>query len=125
MRKAKSCSIFPADTENEILVTSMARWEEHLRMLVVSERECLALTEEVEHLNEKQEMLTTLMEGKMSMQFVAPEKYQVNIFEELKELEEQKTKEALELVQRKHKLVKWEGERERATMLCRLESSGQ
>ena len=45
------------------------------------------------------------------------------IFEDLKELEEQKTKEALELVKRKHKLVTWEGERERARMLQRLESS--
>ena len=42
----------------------------------------------------------------------------------MKELEEQKTKEALELVQRKHRLVKWDGERERARMLQRLESSG-
>ena len=46
-------------------------------------------------------MLGTLMEGKMSMQKVAPEQYQENIFEELKELEEQKTKEALELLGRK------------------------
>ena len=45
----------------------------------------------------------------MSMQKVAPEKYQEQIFDGLTELEEQKTKEALELVQRKHKLVKWEG----------------
>ena len=55
------------------------------------------------------------------MQKVAPEKYEEKIFEELKE---QKTNEALELVQRKHKLMKWEGERESARMLQRLESSG-
>ena len=90
---------------NEIVVASMARWEERLRIVVVLERECLALREEVEHLNEKQEVLATLMEGKMNMQRVAPEKYQEKIFEELKDLEEQKTREALELVQRKHKLV--------------------
>ena len=42
----------------------------------------------------------------MNVQKVAPEKYQEKIFEELKELEEQKTREALELVHRKHKLVK-------------------
>ena len=41
------------------------------------------------------------------------------IFEEL---EEQRTKEALELVQKKHKLVKWEGERERARTPQRLEA---
>ena len=83
-------------------------------MLVVLERECLALREEVEHLNEKQEVLTILMEGTMNMQKVAPEKNPEKIFEELKELEEQKTREALEFVQRKHNLVTWEGERERA-----------
>ena len=44
----------------------------------------------------------------------------------MKELEEQKTRETLELLQRKQKLVKWEGERERerARMLQRLKSSG-
>ena len=42
----------------------------------------------------------------------------------MKELEEQKTEEALELVKREHKLVKWEGERERARMLQTLELSG-
>ena len=46
------------------------------------------------------------MEGKMSLQKVAPEKYQEKIFEELKEMDKQKTREALELAQRKHNLVK-------------------
>ena len=85
----------------------------------------MALREEVEHLNEKQEVLTVLMEGKMSMQKVAPEKYQEKFFEDLKELEEQQTREALELVQRKHKLVTSEGERERAGMLQGMELSGR
>ena len=80
-------------------------------MLVVLERECQALREEVEHLKEKQEVLTILMEGKMNMHKVALEKYQEKIFEVLKELEEQKTRAALERVQRKHKLFKWECEK--------------
>ena len=42
-------------------------------MLIVLERECLELKEEIDHLSEKQELLATLMEGKMSMQKVAPE----------------------------------------------------
>ena len=75
-------------------------------MLSVLERECLELRVEVEHVNEKQEVFAILMEGKMNMQKVAPEKYQEKIFEELKELEEQKTRKALEHVQRKLKLVK-------------------
>ena len=51
------------------------------------------------------------MESKINMQQTAPEDFQRQIFQELKEQEEQKTKVALELVQRKHKLMKWDGER--------------
>ena len=50
-------------------------------------------------------MLGTLMEGKMSMQKVAPEDFQRQIFQECKELEEEKTTEALELV--KHVSTSW------------------
>ena len=57
------------------------------------------------------------MEGKVSMQKVAPEDFQSQIFQERKELEEQKTKEALEQVKRKHILVRWKCERERARMI--------
>ena len=51
-----------------------------------------------DHLSEKQDLLANLMEGKISLQNVAPEKFQEKIFQELKGLEEQKTKEALELL---------------------------
>ena len=60
----------------------------------------------------------------MRLQKAAPEKNQEKIFQELKELEGQKTKEALELVKRKHKLVKWEGERDRGRMIQGMELSG-
>ena len=46
------------------------------------------LREEIEHFTVKQEVLASLTEGKMSLQKVAPNKLQ-----ELKGLEEQKTKE--------------------------------
>ena len=86
--------------------------------------ECLALREEVEQIKEKQEELIILMEGTMNMQKVALGMCQEKIFEELlQELEEQKIREALELVQRTHRLVKWEGVWARARMLQRLESS--
>ena len=90
-------------------------------MLSVLERECLELREEVEHLNEKQEVLVTLMEGKMSVQKVALEKYQVKIrgVEGAGGAEDKRS-----IVQRKHKLVKWEGERKRARMLQGMELSG-
>ena len=74
----------------------MARWEEQLKGLVVLERLCLTLKEEVEHPSERQEVLAALVESKINMQ-TAPEKYREKIFEELKELEEQtgaRTKEA-------------------------------
>ena len=91
-KSKKLFQIFSRQGANEIPVASMARWEEHLVMLVVLERECLALSQKGEHLNEKQEVLAILMEGKLSMQKVAPEKYKEKMFEELKELEEKKTR---------------------------------
>ena len=108
---------------NEVLIASMARWVEHLRGLVVLERHCLALREEVKHFNERQEVFAFLMEGKMNMQKVAPEDVQRQIFQEKKQLEEEKTKEALEIVQKKHKWMKWEAEKKRARTLQKLESS--
>ena len=52
------------------------------------------------------------------MQKETPKQY-LKVFEEFKALEEQRAKEALELVQKKHLLIKWEGERERARMMQR------
>ena len=63
------------------------------------------------------------MESKIKMQKTASEDFQMQIFQELTGLEEQRAKEPLELVQRKHKLITWEGERERARTMQRLEAS--
>ena len=49
-------------------------------MLTVLERECLELREEIDHVSEKQELLVTLMVGKMRMQKVSPEDFQRQIF---------------------------------------------
>ena len=46
--------IFSRQGAKEILVASVARWEEHLRMLIVPERRCLDLSDAVEQLSEKQ-----------------------------------------------------------------------
>ena len=97
--------------ENEVLIASKARWDEQLKGLIELERRCLTLREEVEHLSERQEVLADLMVSKKDRQKVAPEDFQRQIFQKFKELEEQKTKEVLELKQRKHKLFKWVGER--------------
>ena len=67
-------------------------------MLMILQRQCLDLSEAIEQLSEKHELLATLMEGKMSLQKVATEEFQRQIFQELQELEEQKTKEALVLL---------------------------
>ena len=50
-RNEKKCFRFSAK-ENEVLVASEARWEKQLKGLVVLERRCLTLKEEVEHLSE-------------------------------------------------------------------------
>ena len=106
-RSEKSKKLFQIFRQGtNVLIASMARWEEHSRGLVVLERHCLALREEVVHLSEKQEVLATLMEGKMSLQKVAPEKFQERVFQEFKK--SWRTKEAVELLGRKHKLGKLE-----------------
>ena len=87
------------------------------------ERRCLTLREDVEHLSESQEVLTDLMVRKKDTQRIAPKDCQIKIFVEFEELEVQRAKEALTLVQKKHKLIKWECERERARTMQRLEAS--
>ena len=57
------------------------------------------------------------------MQKEAPQKCQEKVFEEFKELEEHRAKEALALFQKKHMLIKWGGEKERPRMLQRLGGS--
>ena len=94
--------------ENEVLIARKARWDEQLQGLVELERRCLTLREEVDHLNERQEVMADLMVSKKDMQKTAPEKEK--IFEESKERAEQRTTEALALVQKKHKLIKCEAE---------------
>ena len=75
-----------------------------MKGLVMLERHCLTLRGSGT-LSKRQDVLTDLMERKMNMQKTAPEKDQEKIPEEPKELEWQRTKEALELVQRKLKLM--------------------
>ena len=69
---------------------------------------------EVELPSERQEVPAGMVVSKRDMQKEAPIKYQEKAFEEFKELEEQRAKEAVELVQKKHMLIKWDGERETA-----------
>ena len=63
------------------------------------------------------------MEDKIILQSRATEKYYETIFEDLRELEEKKSKEALLLVQKEHILIRCRSERDRARMLQRLGGS--
>ena len=80
-------------------------------MLKVLERKCLDLSEAIEQLSEKQELLATLMESKKSLQKVAPEKVSGEDFPGVEGVEEQKSKETLELLGRKS----WEDWRGKGT----------
>ena len=62
----------------------------------------------------RMEVLAGMVVSKRDMQKEAPKKYQEKVFLEFKDLEEQRAKEALELAQKKHMLIRWEGEGERA-----------
>ena len=64
----------------------------------------------MEYLCERREVLEDLAVSKKDMQRTAPEDCQRKMHEELKE---QRAKEALVLVQKRHKLIKCEGERKR------------
>ena len=68
----------------------------------------------MEYQCERQEVLKDLVVSKKDMQRTVQEDVQTKIFEELKDEKEHRAKEALVLVQKKYKLIKWEGERERA-----------
>ena len=59
--------------------------------------------------SERQKVLVGIVVSKRDIQKKAPKKYQEKIFEEFKELEEQRAKEALELVQEKRNICSQSG----------------
>ena len=71
--------------------------------MVEMERRCRDTVQEVKSVSERQEILKGMAEDKMRLQRRATEKYD-QIFEEMKELEEKKSEEALLLVQKKYDL---------------------
>ena len=72
-------------------------------------------------LSERQEIFESTMEEKIKLQSRANERYHDQISEEIKELEEEKSEEALRMVQKKHDLWKYQNERDEAR---RLQISG-
>ena len=89
--------------------------------LVGLEGRCQSFKADVEDLCERQEVSQDLVVSKKDTQRTAPGDCQSKIYEELKELEEQRAKEASALVQKQHKLIEWDGERERGRSIRRLE----
>ena len=90
---------------------SLARWNTQLKSLAELERRCQGITQEVKLLSERQEVLKGMVEDKIRLQSRATEKYFEQIFEEMKELEEKKSTEALFLVQKKHILMRYQSEK--------------
>ena len=82
-------------------IVSLTRWDTQLKGVTKLERRYQDLIQEVKLLSERQDVLTGLVDDKIRLQSKAIEKYYETIFEELRELEETKPKEALLLVQKK------------------------
>ena len=87
--------------EEEVCIASFARWNTQLKSPAELERRCQGMTQEVKLLSERQEVLKGMVEDKIRLQSRATEKYCEQIFEELKESEEKKSKESLSLVPKK------------------------
>ena len=64
-----------------------------------------------------------MVEDKIRLQSRATEKYYEQFFEEMNELEEKKSTEALLLLQKKHILMRCQNEKEKARRLQRIGSS--
>ena len=88
--------------EEEVCIASLARWNAQLKGLVELERRCRDTMQEVNVLNERQEILKNTVGDKIRLQSRATEKYYDQMFDEIKELEEKKSQEALLLVQKKY-----------------------
>ena len=106
--------------ENEVYIASAVRWDTQLKGLVELERRCQEMMQEVKLLSDRQEVLSGVVVSKRDLRKEAAKTYQEKAFEEFKELEEQRAKEALELVQKKHMLVKWEGEKGKSGNVAKI-----
>ena len=69
---------------SDFLVATVARWDEHERLLVIQEKKCQDLCQAVEQMSERQELLVAMMERKKIMQREAPEEFQKQILQEIK-----------------------------------------
>ena len=70
---------------NELYISSLARWDTHLKGLAELEWRCQDLMQEVKLLSERQEVLVGMVVIEKDMQKEAPKKYQEKMFKEFKE----------------------------------------
>ena len=66
---------------SQFMVASVARWDEHARMLMIHEQKCKEPSQTVEHMSEGQEMCVTMMERKKILQRETPEEFHKQIFQ--------------------------------------------
>ena len=104
-------------------MASRARWNAQLEDPAELEKKCQNVMQEVKLLSERQEILKGMVEDKIRLQSRAMVKNYEQIFEEMKELEEKKSKAALLHLQKKHILWRCRNERDEARRLQRFGSS--
>ena len=104
----------------ELYIASLARWDTQLKDLAELERQCQDMIQEVVLGSEGQEVLKGMVEDKIRLQSKATEKNDETTFEELRELEVKKSKEALLFVETNHILIRCQSERDKARKLQRL-----
>ena len=99
---------------SDFWTASVERWDEHERMLIIHEQKCQELCQAIEQQSERQELLVIVMERKKALRKEALEEFHKQIFQEIKDLEEQLSKEELDLLGKKHSLGRMKKEREHA-----------
>ena len=110
--------------EEEVCIASLARWDTQLKGPAELERRCQGMMQEVKPSSERKEVLKGMVEDKIRLQRKATEKYFEKILEEMRELEERKSKGALLLVQKTYfdAISKGEGEGENVAKIGRIKS---
>ena len=81
------------------------------------ERRCQDTSREIQMLSKRQGIFRNAIEGKLKVQSRASERLQDQTIEEMKEMEQKRTEEALELVRKENDLWKYKNEREEAKRL--------
>ena len=90
------CSASGPAGEEVLCIGSWARWDAQLKGLVELERRCRDTRQEIQVKSESQEISESTMEDKLKLQSRANERYHDQIFEEMKELEQNRSERRLQ-----------------------------